>query len=144
MAMFHRTVMAVPRDAYMFWWADFNALAATPMILRTSVLVLAFSKASLWNSMVERVPSICWSCFSHRFFRFKAWIAAAVQGETHFRPCYRRSNGKKSSKTSVKQIQFRIINQSINQSTNQATKQPSNQSINQSTNQSIKPMIDRL
>lgn len=46
------------------------------MFLRTSVLVLAFSKASLWNSMVDKVPSIWFSCFSKRFFDLRAFKAA--------------------------------------------------------------------
>ena len=58
------------------WWADFSAFAAYDIFLRTSVLVLAFSKASLWNSMVDKVPSICCSCFSSLFFLFKAIKAA--------------------------------------------------------------------
>lgn len=62
--------------SYMFSWADFMALAAKPMFLSTSVFVLAFSKASLWNSMVDSVPSIWASCFSYRFFLFKACRAA--------------------------------------------------------------------
>lgn len=44
--------------SYMFSCAAFIALAAKPMFLSTSVLVLAFSRASLWNSIVDKVPSI--------------------------------------------------------------------------------------
>ena len=49
-------------------WADFSALAAKPMFFRTSVLVFAFSKASRWNSIVERVPSIwlSWASYLER------------------------------------------------------------------------------
>lgn len=61
--------------SYMFSCVFFIALAARPMFLRTSVLVLAFSRASLWNSMVDKVPSIRFSCSSYRFFLFKAWRA---------------------------------------------------------------------
>uniref|UniRef100_A0A1I8HL38 Caveolin n=1 Tax=Macrostomum lignano TaxID=282301 RepID=A0A1I8HL38_9PLAT len=53
-------------------------LAATCMALSTSVLVLAFSRASRWNSMVVRVPSIWVSCFSYRFFLARACRAAVV------------------------------------------------------------------
>lgn len=67
--------------SYMFSWADFMALAAKPRFLSTSVFVLAFSRASLWNSMVDSVPSICASCFSYRFFLFKA-CRAAEEGDT--------------------------------------------------------------
>lgn len=49
------------------------------MFFSTSVLVLAFSRASLWNSIVDSVPSIWASCFSYLFFLFKACRAAAVQ-----------------------------------------------------------------
>lgn len=49
------------------------------MFLSTSVLVLAFSRASLWNSIVDNVPSICASCFSYLFLRFRACRAAAQQ-----------------------------------------------------------------
>ena len=66
-------------------WVSFRALAATPMTLRTSVLVEAFSRASLWNSMVDSVPSICCSCFSKRFLRFRACSAAA---NTIIQMCY--------------------------------------------------------
>lgn len=59
----------------MFSCVFFIALAAMPMFLRTSVLVLAFSRASLWNSMVDNVPSIRFSCSSYRFFLFRAWRA---------------------------------------------------------------------
>ena len=52
------------------------------MIFSTSVLVLAFSRASRWNSMVERVPSICSSCFSKRFLRFNAAIATRKEAPT--------------------------------------------------------------
>lgn len=65
-----------PSHTYMFWWTPLMALAAKPMFFRTSVLVLAFSNASLWNSMVERVPSIWVSCCSKRFFLFRACRAA--------------------------------------------------------------------
>lgn len=41
--------------------------------------MLAFSSASLWNSMVDNVPSICASCFSYLFLRFRAWRAAEQQ-----------------------------------------------------------------
>lgn len=49
---------------YTFSCSCFIALAAMLMFLRTSVLVLAFSRASLWYSMVDNVPSIWVSCFS--------------------------------------------------------------------------------
>jgi hypothetical protein len=49
------------------------------MVLRTAVFVLAPSKASLCTSIVLRVPSICWSCFSYRFFLLRAWIAAVCE-----------------------------------------------------------------
>ena len=45
-------------EAYMFLCAVWRAMAASPMTLRTSVLVEAFSNASLWNSIVDNVPSI--------------------------------------------------------------------------------------
>lgn len=64
---------------HMLSWAAFIALAAKPMFLSTSVLVLAFSRASLWNSIVDNVPSICASCFSYLFLRFRACRAAAQQ-----------------------------------------------------------------
>lgn len=67
---------------YMLSWAAFIALAAKPMFLSTSVLVLAFSRASLWNSIVDSVPSICASCFSYLFLRFRACRAAASKGQT--------------------------------------------------------------
>lgn len=70
-------------------WVCFSALAAWPMIFNTSVFVLAFSKASLWYSIVVRVPvnqplkshclkmiyrpSICSNCLSILFLRFRAW-----------------------------------------------------------------------
>lgn len=65
--------------SYMFSCVFFMALAAKPMFLRTSVLVLAFSRASLWNSMVDNVPSIRFSCSSYRFFLFKAWRATMTK-----------------------------------------------------------------
>ena len=65
------------------WWADLRALAAYDMFLRTSVLVLAFSSASRWNSIVDSVPSICCSCFSSRFFLFNAINAAMNQKYKH-------------------------------------------------------------
>ena len=61
---FHVSVCISTCASYMFSCAAFMALAAKPMFLRTSVLVLAFSRASRWNSMVDSVPSICASCFS--------------------------------------------------------------------------------
>ena len=76
----------LPLLTYRLLWVSFKALAATPMTLRTSVLVEAFSSASRWNSMVERVPSICWSCFSYRFLRFRACRAAGNK-ESNFRQC---------------------------------------------------------
>lgn len=54
------------------------------MFFSTSVLVLAFSRASLWNSMVDSVPSIWASCFSYRFFLFRACRAAENGGEVDF------------------------------------------------------------
>uniref|UniRef100_A0A2M4D2M7 Uncharacterized protein n=1 Tax=Anopheles darlingi TaxID=43151 RepID=A0A2M4D2M7_ANODA len=48
------------------------------MVLSTSAFVFAFSSASRCISIVDRVPSICCSCFSYRFFRFSAWIAARL------------------------------------------------------------------
>ena len=62
----------------MFLWAVLRALAASPITLRTSVFVLEFSSASRWNSIVDSVPSICVSCFSYRFFLFRA-CRATVQ-----------------------------------------------------------------
>ena len=61
---FHASVCISTCASYMFSCAAFMALAAKPMFLRTSVLVLAFSRASRWNAMVDSVPSICASCFS--------------------------------------------------------------------------------
>ena len=58
--------------------AGFNAIAAELTALRTSVFVLAFSKASLWNSMVAKVPSICRSCSSYLFFLLIAINAAEI------------------------------------------------------------------
>ena len=49
------------------------------------MLVLAFSKDSLWNSMVDRVPSICFSCFSRRFFALRAFKAAVRIQQTDIR-----------------------------------------------------------
>lgn len=63
----------------MFSWTAFIALAAKPMFRKTSVLVCEFSSASRWNSMVDRVPSTCESCFSNLFFLFNA-CKAAKQG----------------------------------------------------------------
>lgn len=63
-------------------WAACMARAARPMLRSTSVLVCAFSRASRWNSTVDRVPSICDSCFSSRFFLFSA-CSAAKQGRSH-------------------------------------------------------------
>ena len=45
--------------------APSSALAAYPMFRRTSVFVLAFSRASRWNSIVANVPSILLSCSSY-------------------------------------------------------------------------------
>lgn len=70
------------RGTHMFSWAALMALAARPMLLSTSVLVCAFSRASRWNSTVDRVPSICESCFSNLFFLFSA-CNAAKQGRSH-------------------------------------------------------------
>lgn len=61
---------------HMFSWTAFMALAAKPMLRKTSVLVCEFSSASRWNSMVDRVPSIWVSCFSSLFFLFRACKAA--------------------------------------------------------------------
>ena len=52
-----------------------SALAAKLIFLSTSAFVLAFSKASLWNSIVFNVPSIWASCFSNLFFLFNAFKA---------------------------------------------------------------------
>lgn len=62
--------------SYTVLWTFSKALEAKLMFFRTSVLVCEFSKASLWNSMVESVPSIWASCCSRRFFLFRANRAA--------------------------------------------------------------------
>lgn len=62
--------------SYTVLWTFSKALEAKLMFFRTSVLVCEFSKASLWNSMVESVPSIWASCCSRRFFLFRASRAA--------------------------------------------------------------------
>ena len=59
-------------SAHRLLWALFKAFEATPITFRTSVFVLAFSNASLWNSIVDRVPSICCNCFSYLFFLLRA------------------------------------------------------------------------
>lgn len=65
-----------PAGTHMFWWACFMARAASDIVLSTSVLVVAFSSASRWNSMVDRVPSSCANFPSYRFLRFSACSAA--------------------------------------------------------------------
>ncbi|MPC20182.1 hypothetical protein E2C01_013113 [Portunus trituberculatus] len=57
---------------YMCLCAALRALAALLMVSRTLVLVLADSRASRCISIVLSVPSICCSCLSYRFLRFKA------------------------------------------------------------------------
>lgn len=74
-----RSTQTCLKVSYMFSCVFFMALAAKPMFLRTSVLVLAFSRASLWNSMVDNVPSIRFSCSSYRFFLFRAWRATMTK-----------------------------------------------------------------
>lgn len=71
-----------PKATHMFSWTVFIAFAAKPMFFNTSVLVCEFSRASLWNSMVDSVPSICVSCFSNLFFLFSA-CNAAKYGRSH-------------------------------------------------------------
>lgn len=73
------TARKMDSNTYRLLCAPLRAFAATPMTFRTSVLVLAFSNASLWNSIVVNVPSICCSCFSNLFFLFRAANAAVNQ-----------------------------------------------------------------
>lgn len=73
------TARKMDSNTYKLLCAPLRAFAATPMTFRTSVLVLAFSNASLWNSIVVNVPSICCSCFSNLFFLFRAANAAVNQ-----------------------------------------------------------------
>lgn len=73
------TARKMDSNTYKLLCAPLRAFAATPMTFRTSVLVLAFSNASLWNSIVVDVPSICCSCFSNLFFLFRAANAAVNQ-----------------------------------------------------------------
>lgn len=65
-------------------WAVFSAFAAVPITCNTSAFVDAFSRASRWNSIVESTPSMCCSCFSNCFFRFKACSANRL----FFVPCF--------------------------------------------------------
>lgn len=60
----------------MCWWAAFSASAALFIVVNTAVFVFAPSNASRCISIVDKVPSICCNCFSYRFFRLSAWIAA--------------------------------------------------------------------
>lgn len=68
-------------DLYKVWrgWvthmclcAALRALAASFIVCRTLVLVLADSRASRCISIVLSVPSICCSCLSYLFLRFRA------------------------------------------------------------------------
>lgn len=59
------------------------------------MLVWEFSNASLWNSMVESVPSIWFNCFSYLFFLFSACKAAGMgRGKVH---CVFIGNARTSS-----------------------------------------------
>ena len=53
-------------------WAFLSDFAASPMVCKTAVFVLAPSSASLCCSIVVKVPSICASWASWRFFRLMA------------------------------------------------------------------------
>ena len=56
-----KSTLSTSRSALAF----FKALAASFIVLSTAVLVLAPSRASLCISIVDKVPSICWSCLSY-------------------------------------------------------------------------------
>lgn len=72
----HQHFILFNGSSYTPLWTISKARAAMPMFFRTSVLVCEFSRASLWNSMVDSVPSIWVSCCSSRFFLFRACRAA--------------------------------------------------------------------
>lgn len=63
-------------NSYMLLCAALRASEAIFIVVKTLVFVFALSSASLCISIVDSVPSICCNCFSYRFFRFNAAIAA--------------------------------------------------------------------
>lgn len=85
------SIMSCTWSTSMFLCAAFSASAAFFIVVSTCVLVLALSSASRCISMVDRVPSICCSCFSYRFLRFSAWMAAdGWRTTTNTRQHYRK------------------------------------------------------
>ena len=53
-------------------WAPLSAFEASVMTLRTSLLVVEFSRASLWFSILISVFCIPSACSSYLFLRFRA------------------------------------------------------------------------
>lgn len=84
--------MAKITESYMLLCACLSASEAIFIVVNTLVFVFALSRASLCISIVDNVPSICCSCFSYRFFRFNAAIAAENQNFRLIKRPYRIQN----------------------------------------------------
>lgn len=73
---FQSFTLIVDCSTYKSFWTAFIASDACFIVVMVAAFVFAPSSASRCISIIESVPSVCLSCFSNRFFRFNALIAA--------------------------------------------------------------------